>query len=52
MATVRKWANVAVAMQSALAAAKTITAITKASPAVISSTAAASENDETGRKSP
>ena len=39
MATVRKWANVAVAMQSALAAAKTITAITKANPAVISSTA-------------
>jgi hypothetical protein len=38
MATVRKWANVAVAMQSALAAAKTITGITKASPAVISST--------------
>lgn len=38
MATVRKWANVAVAMQSALAAAKTITAITKANPAVISST--------------
>jgi hypothetical protein len=39
MATVRKWANVAVAMQSALAATKTITAITKASPAVVTSTA-------------
>jgi hypothetical protein len=39
MATVRKWANVAVAMQSALAAADTITAITKASPAVITATA-------------
>jgi hypothetical protein len=36
---VRKWAGVAVAMQSALAATKTITAITKASPAVITSTA-------------
>lgn len=38
MATVRKWANVAVAMQSALAATKTITGITKASPAVVTST--------------
>lgn len=38
MATVRKWANVAVAMQSVLAATKTITAITKANPAVVSST--------------
>jgi hypothetical protein len=37
--TVRKWANVAVAMQSAIAAAKTITAITEASPGVASSTA-------------
>jgi hypothetical protein len=36
--TVRKWANVAVAMQSAIAAAKTITAITEASPGVVSST--------------
>ena len=34
-----KWSNVAIAMQSALAAAKTITAITKASPGVVSSTA-------------
>ncbi len=39
MATVRKWANVAVAMQSALAAADTITAITKANPAVVTATA-------------
>lgn len=39
MATAKKWANVAVAMESARAAAKTITAITKASPAVVSSTA-------------
>lgn len=36
---VTKWSNVAVAMQSAIAAAKTITAITKASPGVVSSTA-------------
>lgn len=36
---VTKWQNVAIAMQSALAAAKTITAITKASPGVVSSTA-------------
>lgn len=39
MATVTKWSNVAVAMQSALAAADTITAITKASPGVATSTA-------------
>jgi hypothetical protein len=39
MATATVWKNVAVAMQSALAAAKTITAITKASPGVASSTA-------------
>lgn len=38
MATVRKWANVAVAMQSALAAADTITGITKADPAVVTAT--------------
>lgn len=37
--TVRKWANVAVAMQSALAAADTISAITKANPAVATATA-------------
>jgi len=39
MANITKWSNVAVAVQSALAAAKTITAITKANPAVVSSTA-------------
>lgn len=39
MASVRKWSNIAVAMQSALAAAKTITAITKANPGVATSTA-------------
>lgn len=39
MATVRKWSNVAVAMQSALAAADTITGITKANPGVVTSTA-------------
>ncbi len=39
MANVTKWSNVQVAIQSALAAAKTITAITKASPGVVSSTA-------------
>lgn len=38
MATISKWANVAVSVQSALAATKTVTAITKASPAVCSST--------------
>lgn len=35
----KTWTNVQVAMQSAIAAAKTITAITKASPAVATSTA-------------
>ena len=39
MATVTKWSNVAVAMQSALAAADTITGITKASPGVVTATA-------------
>jgi hypothetical protein len=39
MATARKWSNVAIAMQSALAAAKTITAITKANPGVATSPA-------------
>ena len=37
MSAVRKMSNVAVAMQSALAAPKTITAITKAAPGVLSS---------------
>lgn len=35
MATPRKWSNVAIAMQSALAAAVTITGITKANPGVV-----------------
>ena len=39
MATARKWSNVAIAMQSALAAEKTITAITKADPGVATCTA-------------
>lgn len=38
MATVTKWSNVAVAMQSALAAADTISGITKASPGVVTAT--------------
>lgn len=37
MATARKWSNVAVAMQSAIAATKTITAISKDDPGVVSS---------------
>lgn len=39
MATAKKWSNVAISMESVLAAAKTITAITKANPGVVSSTA-------------
>lgn len=39
MAVVSTWSGVQVSMQSALGAAKTITAITKASPAVCTSTA-------------
>jgi hypothetical protein len=39
MAIITKWSNVAVSVQSAIAATKTITAITKASPGVVSSTA-------------
>ena len=35
MASVTKWANVAVLMQSALGAAKSITAISKAAPGVV-----------------
>ena len=38
MATVTKWSNVAVAMQSALAAADTISGITKANPGVVTAT--------------
>lgn len=37
MSTARKWSNVAIAMQSALAAADTITGITKANPGVVTS---------------
>lgn len=46
MATISKWSGVTVAVQSALAAAKTITAITKASPAVATSTAHGYANGE------
>lgn len=40
MGTVRKWANVAVSMQSALGAALTISSITKATPGVVTTSAA------------
>lgn len=39
MATVKKWSNVAIAMQSALGAAKTITGITIGATATVTSTA-------------
>lgn len=39
MPTVRKWSNVAIAMQSALAATKTLTAITVGATATVTSTA-------------
>ena len=39
MATATKWSNIAIAIQSAIAAAKTITALTKASPGVATSVA-------------
>ena len=39
MATVKKWSNVAIAMQSALGAAKTITGITVGATATVTSTA-------------
>lgn len=45
MATVRKWANVAVAMESAAASPVTITAITKASPPVCTATNTYSNGD-------
>lgn len=48
MATVRKWSGVAVAMQSALATAVTITGITKASPGVVSYTDAGSSDPANG----
>ena len=47
MATAKVWKNVGVKMQSAIAAAKTITAITKANPAVCSSTAHGYSNGDT-----
>ena len=40
MATARKWSNVAVAMQSALGSDLSITAITKANPGVVTTSAA------------
>lgn len=43
---VKVWANVQVAIQTALAAPKTITAISKANPAVVESTAHGFENDD------
>lgn len=45
MATVRKWSNVAVSMQSAIAAAVTITAISKAAPGVVTATNTYSNGD-------
>lgn len=48
MATVRKWSNVAVAMQSALATAVVITGISKASPGVVSYTDAGSSDPSNG----
>jgi hypothetical protein len=39
MATATKWSNIAIAVQSAIAAAKTITALTKANPGVCTSVA-------------
>jgi hypothetical protein len=38
MATATKWSNIAIAVQSALAAADTITGITKANPGVVTAT--------------
>lgn len=46
MATIRKWSNVIMSMQSALAAADTITGITKASPAVVTSAAHGMSNGD------
>ena len=45
MTTATKWSNIAIAIQSALAAAKTITAITKANPGVASCTANATADE-------
>ena len=46
MATPRKWSNVAVAMQSALAAAVTVNGITKANPGVVSYTGSDPSNGD------
>lgn len=46
--SVRKWSNVAVAMQSALATAVVITGITKADPGVVSYTDAGSSDPSNG----
>ena len=46
MASALIWKNVGVAMQSVIAAAKTITTITKASPGVVSATAHGYDNGD------
>lgn len=46
MATIRKWQNVILSMQSALATAVTINAVTKASPAVVTYTGADPTNGD------
>ena len=46
MPTVRKWSNVAVAMQSALGAAQTITGITKADPGVVTTSGTLPSNGD------
>lgn len=46
MATTTKWSNIAIAVQSALAAADTITGITKANPGVATSTSHGISNGE------
>lgn len=46
MSTARKWSNVAIAMQSALAAAITINSISKASPGVVGYTGADPANGD------
>lgn len=48
MATPRKWSNVAIAMQSALATAVVVTGITKANPGVLSYTDAGSSDPANG----
>lgn len=46
MPTVRKWSNVAVAMQSAIGAAQTITGITAASPGVVTTSGTLPSNGD------